>query len=30
MPIAAILVSPEIADVVHSESNKLGKDNYTA
>ncbi|KAM0899880.1 hypothetical protein ACQ4PT_021007 [Festuca glaucescens] len=24
MPIAAILVSPEIADVIHSESNKLG------
>uniref|UniRef100_A0A453S905 Aminotransferase class III-fold pyridoxal phosphate-dependent enzyme n=1 Tax=Aegilops tauschii subsp. strangulata TaxID=200361 RepID=A0A453S905_AEGTS len=24
MPIAAILVSPEIADVVHSQSSKLG------
>jgi 4-aminobutyrate--pyruvate transaminase len=24
MPIAAILVRPEIADVIHSESNKLG------
>ena len=24
MPIGAILVSPEVADVVHSQSNKLG------
>jgi adenosylmethionine-8-amino-7-oxononanoate aminotransferase len=30
MPIAAILVSPEIADVIHSESNKLGKYTTTA
>uniref|UniRef100_A0A453S8C9 Aminotransferase class III-fold pyridoxal phosphate-dependent enzyme n=2 Tax=Aegilops tauschii subsp. strangulata TaxID=200361 RepID=A0A453S8C9_AEGTS len=30
MPIAAILVSPEIADVVHSQSSKLGKANSIA
>ncbi|AQK84151.1 Gamma-aminobutyrate transaminase POP2 mitochondrial [Zea mays] len=27
MPIGAILVSPEITDVIYSQSNKLGKSN---